>query len=53
MVANVCEQIAKTFQTVVYHHWTFTFGIDKSETKNIILIHKLFIHLVYTDKTSR
>jgi hypothetical protein len=36
MVANVCGQIAKVFDTVVYHHRTFTFGIDKSERKNVV-----------------
>ncbi len=36
MVANVCRQIAKTFNTVVYHHRSFTFGIDKSQKKSII-----------------
>jgi len=36
MVANICRQLAKTFNTHVYHHRTFTFGIDKSERKNIV-----------------
>jgi hypothetical protein len=36
MVANVCRHIAMTFNAVVYHHRTFTFGIDKSERKNAI-----------------
>lgn len=35
-VANICERLAKTFNTTVYHHRTFTFGVDKSERKNII-----------------
>jgi len=34
-VAIVCRQLAETFQTTVYHHRTFTSGIDISESKNI------------------
>jgi len=33
MVANICGQLAKTFNTTVYHHRTFTFGVGKSEKK--------------------
>jgi len=36
MVAIVCEQLATTFNTTVYHHRTFTFGVGNSERKNII-----------------
>ncbi|MES2566277.1 MAG: hypothetical protein V4565_05390 [Bacteroidota bacterium] len=36
MVANVCGQLAKTFNTIIYHHRTFTFGVDISERKNIV-----------------
>ena len=36
IVANVCGQLANTFNTIVYHHRTFTFGKDKSERKNIV-----------------
>lgn len=36
MVAGICQQLARTFKTIVYHHRTFTFGADKSERKNII-----------------
>ena len=35
-VADICGQLARTFNTTVYHHRTFTFGVDKSERKNII-----------------
>jgi hypothetical protein len=35
-VADICGQLARTFNTIVYHHRTFTFGVDKSERKNII-----------------
>lgn len=35
-VADICEKLSKTFNTTVYHHRTFTFGIDKSERKNIV-----------------
>jgi hypothetical protein len=36
MVAGVCRQLAKAFDTSVYHHRTITFGIDKSVKKNIV-----------------
>ena len=39
IVANICEQLSTTFETTVYHHRTFTFGIDISERKNIIFKH--------------
>ena len=35
-VANFCRLLTKTFNTTVYHHRTFTFGIDKSENKNLV-----------------
>jgi hypothetical protein len=35
-VAGICGQLASTFNTTVYHHRTFTFGVDKSERKNIV-----------------
>ena len=35
-IANICRQLAKAFHTLVYHHRTFTFGIDVSERKNIV-----------------
>ena len=35
IVANVCRQLATIFNTTVYHHRTFTFGVGKSESKNI------------------
>lgn len=35
-VANICRQLADTFQTSVYHHRTFTFGVDVSKRKNIL-----------------
>lgn len=35
-VATICRQLAVTFQTTVYHHRTFTFGIDVSESKNVV-----------------
>ena len=36
MVGNVCRQLARAFNTTVYHHRTFTFGTDKSVRKNIV-----------------
>lgn len=35
-VADICERLSKTFNTPVYHHRTFTFGVDKSERKNVV-----------------
>ncbi len=35
-VANICRQLADAFQTTIYHHRTFTFGVDVSERKNIV-----------------
>lgn len=36
MVREICQQLAATFNTSVYHHRTFTFGVDKSERKNLM-----------------
>ncbi len=35
-VADICGQLARTFNTTVYHHRTFTFGVNKNERKNSI-----------------
>lgn len=35
-VANICRQLADAFQTTIYHHRTFTFGVDVSKRKNIL-----------------
>lgn len=35
-VADFCGQLARTFNTIVYHYRTFTFGVNKSERKNSI-----------------
>lgn len=34
-VADACKKLAQNFNTTVYHHRSFIFGIDKSEYKNI------------------
>jgi hypothetical protein len=36
IVANICRKLVKTFNVTVYHHRTFTFGVDISEQKNIV-----------------
>ena len=35
MVADMCQQLARTFNTTVYHHRSFTFDKYISEHKNI------------------
>ena len=35
-VATVCKQLATAFNTTVYHHRSFIFGINKSERKRVV-----------------
>ena len=36
MVATICKQLATTFNTTVYHHRSFIFGVNKNERKMVV-----------------